>query len=75
VAVHSDPLVARALVAAPAVLDPGVFGGPPARAGRSLSDGDLVAAALLLLLFVGAAASVLRLSARLTDDVPAGRFG
>jgi hypothetical protein len=75
VAVHSDPPIARALFAAPAVLDPGAFGGTRAAAGRSLSDGDLVAAGLLLLLFVGAAASVLRLSVRLTDDVRAGRFG
>jgi hypothetical protein len=41
----------------------------------SLSDGELLAAGALLLLFVAAAASVLRLSARMAGDVPAGRFG
>jgi hypothetical protein len=41
----------------------------------SLSDGELLAAGTLLLLFVAAAASVLRLSARMAGDVPAGRFG
>lgn len=41
---------------------------------QALSDGELIAAATLLLLFVAAAASVLRLSARM-GDVPRGRLG
>jgi hypothetical protein len=40
-----------------------------------LSDGELFAAGALLLLFVAAAGSVLRLSVRLTGDSPTGRFG
>jgi hypothetical protein len=38
---------------------------PVASSGRSLSDSELLAAGTLLLLFVGAAGSVLRLSARM----------
>jgi hypothetical protein len=47
----------------------------PGTSSPALSDGDLVAAATLLLLFVAAAASVLRLSARMDDDVGPGRLG
>ena len=72
---YAAVVLAHRLIAAPAVLGPHVFGAPTAATDSSLSDGDLVAAASLLLLFVAAVASVLRLSARLADDVPAGRFG
>jgi hypothetical protein len=46
-----------------------------ASSANSLSDGELYMAAALLLLFVAAAASVLRLSARMEGDFTAGRFG
>jgi hypothetical protein len=42
---------------------------------QALSDGELYAAATLLLLFVAAAASVLRLSTRISGESPTGRFG
>jgi hypothetical protein len=42
---------------------------------QALSDGELYAAATLLLLFVAAAASVLRLSARIASEFPSGRSG
>lgn len=42
---------------------------------QALSDGELYAAATLLLLFVAAAASVLRLSTRITGEFPTRRFG
>jgi hypothetical protein len=41
----------------------------------SLTDGELVAAGMLLLLFVAAAASVLRLGTRMAREFPGGRFG
>jgi len=42
---------------------------------QALSDRELYAAATLLLLFVAAAASVLRLSTRITSEFPTRRFG
>jgi hypothetical protein len=42
---------------------------------QALSDRELYAAATLLLLFVAAAASVLRLSTRITGEFPTRRFG
>jgi hypothetical protein len=44
-------------------------------AGPALSDGELVAAASVLLLLVAAAASVLRLSIRMAGEPLTGRFG
>ena len=47
----------------------------PSATSSALSDGELFAAGALLLLFVAAAASVLRLSAKVRRDFPDGRFG
>jgi hypothetical protein len=63
------PIAARRVASLLTATEPRVSG------RQSISDGQLVTVAALLLLLVGAAASVLRLSVRVAGGVPTGRVG
>jgi hypothetical protein len=64
----------RSLIAPPRAPSADAFA-EPTSTKSSVSDNQLITAAALLLLLVAAAASVLRVSARMLDDIPSGRFG